>query len=68
MVMSDNREDAMKMAIKALLVTAKKQGVRMDTLCDGAVEFIGHYPALDRQGLVAATTIRRIAYDVLLDR
>ena len=66
--MEDEREIALKVAIKSILLAAKRQGMHVEALCDGAVELIGGYPGLDRQGVVAANAIRRMAYEILMNR
>jgi hypothetical protein len=66
--MSEERELAMQMAIKALLLAARTQGVHVQALCEGAVDLIGANFGLSQQSVIAATTIQRLAYEVSADR
>jgi hypothetical protein len=60
--MREDRELAMQLAIKAILLTAKTQGIHVQALCDGAVEWLGNIAGHDQQSILAATTIQRLAY------
>ena len=63
-VMSEDRELAMQLAIRAILQAAKTQGVHVQALCDGAVEWLGDTGGYDQRSILAATTIQRLAYDI----
>jgi hypothetical protein len=66
--MSEERELAMQMAIKALLLAARTQGVHVQALCEGAVDLIGANSGLSKQSVIAATAIQRMAYEVSTER
>lgn len=66
--MSEERELAMQMAIKALLLAARTQGVHVQALCEGAVDLIGANSGLSKQSVIAATAILRMAYEVSTER
>jgi hypothetical protein len=61
---SEEREKAMLTAIKALLLTAKHQGIHVEALCDGAVRLIKSQPDVEPYSVVATAAIRGLAYDV----
>ncbi|MFJ5297449.1 hypothetical protein ACIQAL_13100 [Pseudomonas sp. NPDC088368] len=56
----------MKVAIKALLVTAKEQGLHVEAICDGAVELIGRYSGLESDAVRAINAIRRLEYELAI--
>jgi len=62
--MSEDREMAMKVAIKALLLAAKDQGLHVDDLCDEAVQLINGRPGLESHEAIAVATIRHLAFEV----
>ncbi|SEQ26752.1 hypothetical protein SAMN03159444_01372 [Pseudomonas sp. NFACC02] len=62
--MSEDREVAMQLAIKAILQAAYTQGIHVDALCEGAVDWLGDTYGYDQRTTLAATTIQRLAYDL----
>jgi hypothetical protein len=64
-VMSDEREVALSMALKAVLVAARRQGLALSDLSDAAVDVLAQFRSSESRLVPVAIAEIELAVDVL---
>lgn len=64
--MSDEREKALRMALKALLIIAQKQGLNLDELSEAAADELLQYRTYDSLHVPMAINEIEVAVDALV--
>jgi hypothetical protein len=62
--MSESRERALEIALVAMLISAKEQGIHVEALCDGAAELIAQLPGKEQYRDVAYHTVKNLSRHV----
>jgi hypothetical protein len=64
-VMSEEREKALRMALKALLIASRKQGLNLDELSEAAADELLQYRTYDSLHVPMAINEIEVAVDAL---
>lgn len=59
--MSESRERALEIALVAMLISAREQGIHVEALCEGAAHLIAQLPDIEQYRDVAYRTIRNLS-------
>jgi len=65
--MSESRERALEIALIAVLMSAREQGIHIGALCDGAAHLIADLPATEKHRDMAYGMVKGLCPDVVAD-
>jgi hypothetical protein len=64
--MAESKERALEIALVAVLMTAKDQGIHIEALCDGAAHLIAELPDVEQYRDVAYRTVKGLSQHLAL--
>jgi hypothetical protein len=62
--MNDGRERALEIALVAMLISAREQGIHVNALCDGAAGLIAELPDIEQYREMAYRTVKSLSRHV----
>jgi hypothetical protein len=66
--MSESRERALEIALIAVLMSAREQGIHIAALCDGAAHLIAELPDTENHREVAYKTVKGLSVHMVAPR